>query len=47
MEVMLHATLAGGVAIGSVANVILTGGIAMVIGAVAGCVHFRPSDNGR
>jgi ammonium transporter Rh len=36
MEVVLNATLAGGVAIGSAADLIVSGGVAIVVGFFAG-----------
>jgi ammonium transporter Rh len=38
MEVILNATLAGGVAVGSASDLVVTGGIAMAIGCLAGIV---------
>lgn len=38
MEVILNATLAGGVSVGSASDLVVTGGIAMAIGALAGIV---------
>lgn len=43
MEVVLNATLAGGVSVGSSSDLVVTGGTAMAIGALAGivsCVGF-------
>jgi len=36
MEVVLNATLAGGVAVGSASDLVVTGGIAIAIGGLAG-----------
>lgn len=36
MEVVLNATLAGGVAVGSASDLVVTGAISMVIGSIAG-----------
>jgi len=38
MEVILNATLAGGVSVGSASDLVVTGGIAMAIGCLAGIV---------
>lgn len=38
MEVILNATLAGGVSVGSASDLVVTGGIAMAIGCFAGIV---------
>ena len=38
MEVVLNATLAGGVTVGSSSDLVVTGGVAMAIGALAGIV---------
>jgi len=38
MEVILNATLAGGVSVGSASDLVVTGGIAMAIGALAGII---------
>ena len=38
MEIVLHATLAGGVAIGSASSLVVSAGIAMLIGGVAGII---------
>jgi len=38
MEVVLNATLAGGVSVGSSSDLVVTGAIAMAIGTLAGIV---------
>ena len=38
MEVLLNATLAGGVAVGSASDLVVTAGVAMAIGLAAGMV---------
>lgn len=38
MEVVLNATLAGGVAVGSSADLVVNGGVAMIIGGLGGIV---------
>ena len=38
MEVILNATLAGGVAVGSASDLVVTAGIAMAIGCLAGII---------
>lgn len=38
MEVVLNATLAGGVAIGCSADLVVAGGTAMILGTIAGCI---------
>lgn len=38
MEVVLNATLAGGVSVGSASDLVVTGGVAMAIGSLAGIV---------
>ena len=38
MEVVLNATLAGGVSVGSASDLVVTGGVAMLIGVIAGII---------
>jgi ammonium transporter Rh len=38
MEVILNATLAGGVAVGSSSDLVVTGAVAMAIGGLAGII---------
>ena len=38
MEIILHATFAGGVAIGSSSAMVLSAGVSMIVGVVAGIV---------